>query len=569
MLSSANTSAELDLYDAVAAPVTATGISTLIDDAITTAPVTVTGGSGNNLFTLVGSAPADSTIVPVTVTGGTGNNDFVFSGTGSTSAAIITPSGSGPTTADFSQLEFGTGVNVNLADTGPQTVATSSTGATLILDLSQASIQQLDGTPLADTLTGGSGTVAINGEGGDDTLEAGSGNTTFQFIGTPSGTVSIIAHSPANGGGSNTLDFSSLNAGASVDLGNTGVQSVYSDSTGNLNLNLSQAVEGIGTIVGSSSSTITGNTVGTTFVAGPGNESFIATGANNTFTNLNTSGTGVLTDTVTFPTGVPTAEGLMPSLGQIYAGDSATFSLLNPTVASGTAYYSFATTLAGLATSITGLSTVNQSPVFTFASPDTPYTAWGRVFDANGNDTTFEYAFTTPSLAAALVTKNGLAIDGATLVSPSTGSSTFSYSLTLVNNGNVPTSQWVVYWGDGSVCDYNVSPTSSAPVTVTHVYDNMAASTVYQITANVVDTSNNLTVLDPVTVGVLANGPLLAPPTGLVLTDEGWGTTPPSGYSVYFGWTNPNVGPDSNQLITGTTSSFLQMGLTSGPVQIR
>ncbi len=170
----------------------------------------------------------------VDVTGGAGSNDFQFTGSQTGEVTLATPAGSGPNTLDFSQLGFGTGVNVNLATGGTQTVATSASGATLTLNLAGTTIQQVNGTPYNDTLTGGSGSLTLNGEGGNDTLTAGSGNTTFQFSGAPTGTATIIANSQANGGGSNTLDFSGLAYGAEINLNNTsGPQQVYSGSSAN------------------------------------------------------------------------------------------------------------------------------------------------------------------------------------------------------------------------------------------------------------------------------------------------------------------------------------------------
>ncbi len=241
---------------------------------------------------------------------------------------------------------------------------------------------------------------------------------------------------------------------------------------------------------------------------------------------------------------------MIPTSNQVYAGVPTTFSLLNPS-AQGQAYYSFATTLQGLATSSANAGTANVSTAYTFTSPNTAYTVWGRIFDSSGNYTTYAYTFTS----ASLTTNNGFAINGPGLVEPNTTATTFPYTLTLINNGNVPTSQWVVYWGDGTVSQYDVSPTSTAPITETHYYST--ASSIYQINANVVDDSNNLTTLSPISLTVVGtgNGPLLAPPTNVRVQQSG-------SYSLNISWTNPAAGPEGGpQTPTGYNLEFSQDGI--------
>ncbi len=452
-----NAGAELDLFGTVSVPITASGISTFDDNATTTASVTLEGS--------------------------TGMNDFEFSGSGSSDVTIDTPSGSGPNTLDFSQLGFGTGVNVNLATGGTQTVATSSSDAALTLNLAGASIQQLDGTPFVDTLTGGSGSVTLNGEGGNDILNYGTGNTTFQFTGAPTGTATIQPANPGSSVGNNTLDFSGLAYATNINLNNTGLQTVYSNSYGTLSIDVT-AADAINGVDGSAGSVLTGISAGTTFGAGAGNETFTATGGNSTFINLNNNETDIVTDTVNFPTsdyprGVASAQALLPSGGQIYVGVPTIFELINPSVPSGQqAYYSFSTTPGGLATSYNGAgaSISNLSQAYTFSSLNTSYTVWGRIFDGTtGQFTTYEEVFTATTPPSPPVNNNNFVLGGAASVAPGTSSSSFSYTVTLSNNNNTPLSQWVVYWGDGQVSDYDLTPTTTYPLTATHTYQTLVA----------------------------------------------------------------------------------------------
>ena len=160
------------------------------DTGLTLVARTITQQAGSGDQTLTGSTSHDNVLV-----GGSGNdtliagpgNDLLIGGSGNTTFIPGAGNdhmvgGSGTNTVDFSSQPGP--VNVNLA----QGTATTSTGGqdTLI------GIQNVTGTPFADTIVGYARDNVIDGGGGADTLTGGGGHTTFQFDAPSAGGAAIM-----------------------------------------------------------------------------------------------------------------------------------------------------------------------------------------------------------------------------------------------------------------------------------------------------------------------------------------------------------------------------------------
>ncbi len=125
-----------------------------------------------------------------------------------------------------------------------------------------------------DTLIGSSSSDTLVAGTGNDSLVGGQGNDTFTFNSSTSG--SDIVDEPA-GNNIATLDFSAAPAGITIDLGQTGPQSVI---PGVLTLTLSDPM-GISDVMGSSyDDTIIGNARDNTLIGGGGLDLIAGIGGN-------------------------------------------------------------------------------------------------------------------------------------------------------------------------------------------------------------------------------------------------------------------------------------------------
>jgi Ca2+-binding RTX toxin-like protein len=464
----------------------------------------ITGDSGDNLL--------DGNLGSDTLNGGPGNDTFLFSGTPSVRTVTIGDAapgaGGGLNTLDFSGLAYldfpvvayASGVNVDLRITGLQTVVTDvNLGNALTLNLNGAAliISGVKGTPANDTIIGDDGNNVLNGIGGIDTLEGGAGNDTYAFSGAAAATITIIDLPAGSGGGINTLDFSGLTttnypsygSGVTVDIGNSATVQTVADHGGStkLYLDLSQANLAIANVIGSPvADRITGNSLDNVLEGGDGNDTLSGESGNDTYVAVDGNGNR---DTIIDS---PRADGLFPSTSPVFAGSPVTFTLEAP---SPSAHFSFADTEGALATTYNGIGAGASSTSASFTFTSGSNTMWGRVIDSNDVSSTFETQFTVAT---------GFGIGGR-VRNAADQNPTTAFDLTLFSTNDVPSSQWVIQWGDGTSSTYTVSPTSASPIVRSHAYPSQTG--IYQVTGTVTDTNNNATELAPVTVEI-------------------WGTTP-------------------------------------------
>jgi Ca2+-binding RTX toxin-like protein len=276
---------------------------------------TITGGSGDDLIfgsgggDMLFGGTGDSTIV-----GGTGNDsimggsgdDVIYGGTGDSTIAagtgnstisggqgndVLTGGGTG------SWLMFYGSANMTLTDTTfstsggslPATFSTISGFQNAILAAGTGDFT-LDASAFAGSviLQGGTGNDTLIGAKGPDTLEGGAGNDslvgggagdTFAFNSSSSG--SQMIDEPSDGAGS-WLDFSQAPAGISINLSQSGAQSVMpaTQSDGPLSLTLADPLA-IDNVLGSSyDDTIIGNANDNTLVGAGGQDLIAGMGGN-------------------------------------------------------------------------------------------------------------------------------------------------------------------------------------------------------------------------------------------------------------------------------------------------
>jgi len=221
-----------------------------ISGTVSGAALTLNGDLGNDIFN-INDGVASGTIA---LDGGDGNDTYNMIGSPGATITLADSSGTSDHLS-FASLSYSSGVTVDLSNAGAQTVATNGTKS-LALDFSAtvSGIDRVTGTVNNDSITGDGGKNTIDGKSGTDTLSGGAGDDTFAFSGSPNGTVSIVESDPGSGGGINTLDFSvvSYTAGVDVDLTTTsGSQTVATNGTATLSLNLSQAALAIAGVKGS------------------------------------------------------------------------------------------------------------------------------------------------------------------------------------------------------------------------------------------------------------------------------------------------------------------------------
>ena len=215
--------------------------ATTIENAIggTLADV-LTGNTLDNALT--GNAGSD------TLRGGAGNDVYLFDTDSSLGTDTIDEAGGGEDTLDFSATTTRS-VAVDLGVAASQVV---NAGLSLVLG-SAASVENVIGGGLGDTLRGNTLNNKLTGLAGDDTLVGLSGNDTYLFdsdvqLGTD--TIDEAA------GGLDTLNFSATSTQAlSVNLGLATSQTVNA----NLKLVLSSAATIENAIGGSLADTILGN----------------------------------------------------------------------------------------------------------------------------------------------------------------------------------------------------------------------------------------------------------------------------------------------------------------------
>jgi hypothetical protein len=168
-----------------------------------TTPAALDGGSGNDTLT---GADGDDTL-----TGGAG--DDALTGGGGNSD-VVSYSGAG------------TGVTVNLSNSGAQSTGGAGTDTIVTVEGVTGSAQSdtLTGNGSANSLSGGAGNNdLLNGAGGDDTLDGGdgTGDRVTYFDATAGVTVSLASSSGQSTGGSGTDTLSGFEDLTGSDHGDT------------------------------------------------------------------------------------------------------------------------------------------------------------------------------------------------------------------------------------------------------------------------------------------------------------------------------------------------------------
>jgi Ca2+-binding RTX toxin-like protein len=127
--------------------------------------LSVTGGRGNDIFSLSGDPHVKNTI---TLSGGPGINTYALATT-SARIAIIDPTRQG--TLDFEHATSGVTIDLGLAQGQTQVVGAGGNQLQLF-----GLIANVTGTPFRDVIRGNSLSNTIRGLGGDDVISGGDGN---------------------------------------------------------------------------------------------------------------------------------------------------------------------------------------------------------------------------------------------------------------------------------------------------------------------------------------------------------------------------------------------------------
>ncbi len=259
------------------------------DDTIYAGPgaESITGGYGNDLiYAGTGDAVIDAGTGDSSVVAGTGDDTITAAGPDSW---IIDYAASSVTLTDTT-LTAASGAVSSIS--GFRDALLSAGDGDMVLDASQFSGNTLlMGGTGNDTLIGSHGNDTLVAGYGDDSLVGGGGNDTFQFVGQSGidpqnpGAADTFASAGSAGSvyidepqGTNiaTLDFSQASAGISIDLGQTGPQTVIQANPAmgiaGLTVTLSDPM-GISNVIGSPyNDTIIGNGRNNTLIGGGGQD---------------------------------------------------------------------------------------------------------------------------------------------------------------------------------------------------------------------------------------------------------------------------------------------------------
>ncbi len=220
------TSAGADGFGGTQAAITAGfgGIDTLIGSSAATD--TLTGLNAEAVFNIAASHSYTSGGYTLSfssyenLVGGSAADTFAFIGTGTLSGTI---NGSGGTdTIDYSAYSTGATVNLN---TGMATAL----GGGVVGRLSN--VENITGSAFNDSLTGDAGANVFRGLNGNDTLTGLGGNDTYIFV-DGFGQDTIVE---AAAGGSDTLDFSAVTNGLSLNINASSLTGGYGANSITLN----------------------------------------------------------------------------------------------------------------------------------------------------------------------------------------------------------------------------------------------------------------------------------------------------------------------------------------------
>ena len=257
------------------------------DDTIYAGPgaESITGGYGNDLiYGGTGDAVLDAGTGDSTIIAGTGDDVITSGGPDSWLMDFATSS----VTLTNTTLTAASGAVSTIS--GFRNAVLSAGNGNMVLDASQfAGNTLLMGGTGDDTLIGSQRNDTLVAGYGDDSLEGGGGNDTFKFVGqsgidpqnpgaadtfAAAGSAGSVVIDEPQGTNIATLDFSQASAGISINLSQTGPQSVIPASSGvpGLTVTLSNPM-GISDVIGSAyDDTIIGNARNNTLIGGGGQD---------------------------------------------------------------------------------------------------------------------------------------------------------------------------------------------------------------------------------------------------------------------------------------------------------
>jgi CSLREA domain-containing protein len=245
------------------------GADTLIGNSLNN---TLTGNAGDD--TLNGSTGSDLLF------GGLNDDDYVFSAAAPGEADQVSENANeGMDTLDFSAMTATAPVKINL---GLNTVQNIHANRTLKLNhttrfenvVGGAGADRLTGNVLNNTLTGNAGNDTLNGAAGSDILNGGLNNDSYVFATATSGEADQV--NELGNQGTDTLDFSALSAGVTLNLGSTAVQTVHANRT--LKLNVANTFENA--VGGNLHDLLIGNALNNRLEGGIGNNILIGNTGN-------------------------------------------------------------------------------------------------------------------------------------------------------------------------------------------------------------------------------------------------------------------------------------------------
>jgi serralysin len=206
-------------------------------------------GRDNHLLGLGGSDKFTGGLGDDTLEGGTGSDTYFFGGRSNLGTDLIVEASKSDTdTIDFSGMTQG--MIVDLAMLGGSDYGAIAENLTLRLS-DGTSIENVVGSNYGDIifgnsrnnrLFGGRSGDILEGRGGDDTLEGGTGNDIYVFAGSWLGTDEIIE---AANTGTDTLDFSGMSSGVTVNINQFGANYAVQSASLNLKLSNDTAIENV------------------------------------------------------------------------------------------------------------------------------------------------------------------------------------------------------------------------------------------------------------------------------------------------------------------------------------
>lgn len=231
---------------------------------------TIIGGAGND--TITGAGGNDS------LYGGMGDDEFLFNAVTSAEVDYIAEYfNQGTDRVSFASMPIN--VAMNLGTVAAQTVHVGrtlslSSAVTVEIVVGGAGNDHLLGNTLGNTLIGNAGNDTLTGFGGSDTMEGGPGFDSYSFTSATSLENDVIIEADNLPG--DTISFSTLSIGVTLDLSSTAVQPIHTNRT--LQLSGSNAIESV--MGGSGDDVLSGNAAINGMTGGAGNDVLNGRGGN-------------------------------------------------------------------------------------------------------------------------------------------------------------------------------------------------------------------------------------------------------------------------------------------------